>query len=87
MTLLWPQGSAPPQPVNEPPVVQVEQSQPDIARLKAEIERLHREADTRLAVVQRTQEILEEMRRFEELKRQPPWPDAVANVRRRIIQR
>ena len=86
MTLLWPQGSAPPQPVNEPPVVQVEQSQPDIARLKAEIERLHREADTRLAVVQRTQEILEEMRRFEELKRQPPWPDAVANVRREVDQ-
>jgi len=86
MTLLWPRGSALPQPVNEPAVVQVEQSQPDIAQIKAEIERLHREADTRLAVVLRTQEILEEMRRFDELKRQPPLPDAVANARREVDQ-
>lgn len=86
MTLLWPQDPTLPQPVNESPVAQVEQSQPDIAQIKAEIERLHREANTRLAVVQRTQEILEEMKRLDELKKQTRMPDAIANARREVDQ-
>ena len=86
MTLLWPQGATLPPPGSEPPVAQAEQLQPDIAQIKTEIERLRREADTRLAVVQRTQEILEEMKRLEELKKHPPLPDAVANARREVDQ-
>jgi CHAT domain-containing protein len=85
-TLLWPQGSTLSPPANEPPVALVEQSQPDVARIEAEIERLRREADTRLAVVNRTQEILEEMKRLDELKKQPPVPDAVAYARREVDQ-
>ena len=84
ITVLWSQTSTLPKAVNEPPVVDAEPPQPDIAEIKAEIERLRRDADMRLALVHRTQEILEEMKRFEELKKQPPLPDAVANTRREV---
>ncbi len=84
ITLLWSQASTPLRPASEPQVVDSGPPQPDVEAIKAEIERLHREADIRLAVVRRTQEILEEMRRFEELKKQPALPDAVANARREV---
>ena len=84
MTLLWSQASTPLRSANEPLVVETEPARPGVEEIRAEIERLHREADMRLAVVRRTQEILEEMRRFEELKKHPPLPDAVANARREV---
>jgi len=84
MTLLWLQASTAPQLANELQVADAEPPQPDFAEIKAELERLRRQAETRLAVIHRTQEILEEMKRFEELKKQPPLPDAVANARREV---
>lgn len=86
ITLLWSQASTPLRPTTEPQVVEARPAQPDAAALRAEIDRLGREADIRLAVVRRTQEILEEMRRFDELETSPPVPDAVAGVRREVDQ-
>jgi hypothetical protein len=86
ITLLWSQTPVPSQSPHEPRVADTQEPQPTSDQIQAEIARLRREADTRLVVVRRTEEILKEMRRFDELKRQPAWPDAIANARREVDQ-
>jgi hypothetical protein len=85
-TWLWPRASTSPQMPDESRIVDARPPQADAKQLRAELERLRREADTRLAVFHREEEILEEMRHFDELSKQPPLPDAVANVRREADQ-
>jgi hypothetical protein len=86
MTLLWSQTPNLIQSPSEPQLAETQQPKPTLERLQAEIDQLRRDADTRLAVVRRTEEILEEMKRFEALQRQPLRPDAVANARREMDQ-
>lgn len=84
-SLLWePAGLPEPRNGFEAPVVLKPGDRPDVADLRAEIERLGREADWRLAVARRTQEILEQMRRAEALRQQEPVPDPVAAARREV---
>jgi hypothetical protein len=80
MTSLWLQAPTPSGLGGASRIVQG-----DVESIRAEIEALRREADVRLAVAQRTQEILEQMRRAEALsKPAAPLPDPVADARREL---
>jgi hypothetical protein len=67
-----------------PGIVQSGQAPPDLAEIRAEIERLGREAEMRLAVARRTRELLEQTERSRALKRQHDYPDPVARARREV---
>jgi hypothetical protein len=68
-------------------IAQGGQERPDIASIKAEIERLDREASMRLAVVRRAQEILARRRRLEALRAAVPnEADAVVRAHRQVEQ-
>jgi len=84
MMSLWSQAPTPSRPGGDSRSVQ--RPEPlDVASIRAEIEALRREADVRLAVAQRTQEILEQMRRAEAVTKRPQaLPDPVADARRQL---
>lgn len=85
--LLWePRGTLDRGREPELPVVQAPTDAFEIADLRTEIERLRREAELRLAVARRTQEILQEMRRAEALERTTRTADPIAAVRRQADQ-
>jgi hypothetical protein len=86
MASLWSQAPPAPSGLGGPAeIVQTRPEPPDVASIRAEIEQLRREADLRLAVAQRTQEILEQMRRAEALtKPQQALPDPVVDARREL---
>jgi hypothetical protein len=84
MTALWFQAPTPSGLSGGSRIVQRPEPA-DVESIRAEIEGLRREADVRLAVAQRTQEILEQMRRAEALtKHAVPLPDPVADARREL---
>lgn len=67
-----------------PGIVQSGQVQPGLVEIRTEIERLGREAEIRLAVARRMQELLEQMERSKTRKRQHDYPDPVARARREV---
>jgi hypothetical protein len=83
-TWFWPRRSTTPRSSDQSRSVVAEPPEPDVAQLKVELERLRRDAEMRLAVIHRTEEILEELKHFDALRNQPPPPDAVANTRRQV---
>ena len=84
MTLMWSQTPSPSHPGVGPPVVQRGQEGANAESIRAEIERLGRQADHRLALARRTQEILEQMKRAEAREQEHAYPDAVANALREV---
>jgi len=83
MTWVWARAPAAPATAQRPAVVLRPFDYRSAETIETEIEGLRREAELRLAVARRTQEILEELRRTDALKRQQPEPipDPVAEVR------
>ncbi|MFQ5807931.1 MAG: hypothetical protein ACE5I3_15915 [Phycisphaerae bacterium] len=84
MTSLWSQTPAPSRPGGDSQMVRGPQEPPDVESIRAEIEQLRREAEMRLAVARRTQEILTQMRRAEEFTKQEVVPDPIARARREV---
>lgn len=83
-TALWTQAPSPSRSDRAPQTVRHEPQPLDVEATRLEIERLRREADTRLAVVQRTQGILEQYRRTAASRKQTPAADPIADARREV---